>query len=253
MQKSRRIFWPTFGGVALTAAALLVPSSPLYLPNFFTREGFQGHSANHWIETLKRSEGDDRLEAIHAVGALGADAGDAVPVLAEILREDPDRAARSQAAFALSKMAPASRGAVAELAAALKDTEPRVRMNAASALFRLGLDADEAVPALIEAVKDKSNQGNAEIFHITIQGMATLALGRAGAGNRKAADALMEVLKNARTVDMRIDAARALGEVGEVARRAAPLLRPLTEDANDEVRRAARQALELIGAGKGSA
>src|SRR5436305_1937543 len=81
--------------------------------------------------------GEGRHRAIFALGAIGPEAGEAVPALSAILVEDPDPRNRNRAALALSKMHPASRAAVPALARALADEEPWVRMNAALALSRL--------------------------------------------------------------------------------------------------------------------
>src|SRR5438445_268656 len=82
----------------------------------------------------------------------------AVPALAAIVAEDPDREARIQASLALLKIGAAARAAVPQLTGALADEEPLVRMNAAMVLAKLRAEARPAVPALIKALKDDSNR-----------------------------------------------------------------------------------------------
>jgi HEAT repeat protein len=231
---------------------LLVPGSPLYLPTLLGGGGGQhsGHSTQHWIKSLNSSEPEVRYQALFALGAIGTEAGAAVPALATILTEDADAEARHQAALALAKMVPASRTAVPALARALTDEEPAVRMNAAFALLRLRTEARPAIPALIEAMGDKANDTNLKQFHCTIQEMAALALGRASTGSSEGVAPLTAALKAARTPEMRRTVARALGEIGPPARSAVPLLRALLKEDSD-VRRAATEALEKIGPKQG--
>jgi hypothetical protein len=115
--------------------------------------------------------------------------------MAKILLESKSSDERHQAAFALMKMAPASRAAVTALAHALDDDSLIVRHNAAQALVRLGTEARPAVPALLKALTDKNNQTNLETFSYTIQDEVALALGKASAGSADAVPALMEALQ----------------------------------------------------------
>ncbi|HZT80935.1 MAG TPA: FG-GAP-like repeat-containing protein, partial [Gemmataceae bacterium] len=100
-------------------------------------------------------------------------------------------------------------------------------------------------------LKDENNQTNVEAFHFTIQELVVLALGRASAGTADAVPALREVLAAAETEGMRAAAARALGEVGPEARPAAGQLRQLLRANSSDVQRAAREALEKVGASPG--
>src|SRR5262249_53048787 len=126
----------------LSALAVLTPGSPVYLPIFFSSAGqYGGHSSRHWVNALRSPDAQARRQAAPALGAIGGEAGEAVPALSPLLVEDPDRTVRIEAALALSKMAPASRAAVPELGQALADEEPFVRMNAALALLRLRAEA----------------------------------------------------------------------------------------------------------------
>jgi HEAT repeat protein len=233
--------------VLLAGASVLIPGSPVYLPSFFTYPGqYEGHSTRYWIKTLDNPDPEVRSRAVFALGAIGAEAGEAVPALAKILVEDPDREVRHQAAQALMKMEPASRGAVPALAEALADEEPAVRMNAAMALFRLRAEARPAIPALIKALNDPDNQTNLGTFTYSIQEMAAQALGRASGGSAEAVPALTAALDTGGSEEMRLAALRGLDEVGPEARSAVPRLRALLTDNSAKVRQAAAEALRAI-------
>jgi HEAT repeat protein len=233
--------------VLLAGASVLIPGSPVYLPNFFSFPGqYEGHSSGYWIGTLNSPDPEVRSRAIFALGAMGADGGDAVPALAKVLLEDPDREVRHQAAQALMKMGPASREAVPALAEALSDEEPAVRMNAAIALFRLRAEARPAIPALIKALNDPDNQTNLGTFTFTIQDLAARALGRATGGSAEAVPALTAALDTGGSEGMRLAALSGLDEIGPEARSAVPRLRILLTDKSAEVRRAAAEALRAI-------
>jgi HEAT repeat protein len=245
--KKRRWLWLVAVLAAAAVVAVLIPGSPVYLPDFFLTGGqYDGRPTRHWIRELNNANADERRQAIHALGAIGADAPEAVSPLAAIMLEDADRETRIEAALALTKMGKAARPAVPALARALADEEPFVRMNAALALLRQGEEARPAVPALIQALKDDANRTNCNAFTCTIQEVAALALGRASAGTADAVAALTEALEAATTIGMRTAAARALGDVGAAARPAAPQLRALLKDKDAAVRDAAQEALRKI-------
>jgi HEAT repeat protein len=247
--KKRHAVWLVAALVVLASLLLLVPGSPAYLPTFYEYKGqHDGHPTGYWIKALNTRDENVRYQAIFALGAIGADAEEAVPSLAQIMLEDPDIEARHQAAFALSKMAPASRVAVPQLAQAVESTEPHVRMNAIMALFNLNEEARPAVPALIRAVQDKQNQTNLKTFHLTIQSMAARTLGRASRGSDAGVAVLRTTLEETRHPEVRWAVALALGDIGPPASPAIPDLKPLLDDDAGLVREAAELALQKIGA-----
>jgi HEAT repeat protein len=233
----------------LALIGLLIPGSPAYLPSLLVDYSHyqDGHSLGYWVRALNRADGEVRLRSIHALGAIGPHAADAVPALARIVTEDQEDKAREEAALALSKIAPASVAAVPFLARALdEDYVHLVRMNAAIALSKLGPLARPAVPALIRATQRRINRSTAGSFTCNIQEMAALALGRATAGTPEGVSALVEALKSARTARKRRLVAQALAEVGAPAREAAPRLKALLNDESPEVRETAKEALRKI-------
>jgi HEAT repeat protein len=247
----RRALWLVVTLLTLAALSLLIPASPAYLPDLVSQGYFgvyhDGHSAGYWADELNSPDTQVRYHAINCLGAIGADAGDAVPALAAVMLDDPDPEARSRAALALSKMAPASRSAAPALAAALGDDEPFVRMNAATALFQLRPGAPCAVPALIREFQDERNCRDLPLFCLSIQEMMALALGRCSAGTVEGVPLLKAALEAATTPRRRVIMARALAEIGCEANSAAPDLRALLADNNLHVRRAAEEALIRIG------
>ena len=212
---SRRVLNAVFVCLLLAGIGLLIPVSPAYLPSLLVHYShyYDGHSLGYWVRALNRPDAELRRRAIFALGAIGPDAAEAVPALAQAL----DR-----------------------------DKESAVRMNAAIALFELGLQARSAVPVLIKALRRRANRTNLATFPFTIQEMAALALGRATAGTPDGVAALIEALESAGTPSKRLVVARALGEVGAPARSAEPGLRTLLGDDSVEIREAAAEALRKI-------
>ena len=95
---------------------------------------------------------------IKALGKLGPEAPESVAaVMSKILLESKSGEERNQAAFALMKMAPASKPAVGALSHALNDDNLHVRHNAVQALVRLKLDARPAMPELFKALERGRN------------------------------------------------------------------------------------------------
>jgi HEAT repeat protein len=243
-RRARRLLIPA---VLLISLGLLIPGSPFYLAELLTPKGqHEGRSTRGWLHALSSSDNSLRRQAVFALGAIGTDAGEAVPALAAILRDDSDRALRVEAALALSKMDPASQSAVPELAEALADSEPFVRAYAAVALQRLGVSAQPAIDALIKAIDDDSNQTNLETFQFTLQETMIRALGKASAGRADAVPALIRLLESDGPDGMHLSAVNALGDVGPEARSAVPLLRRLLATSNTMLRNAIAETLASI-------
>lgn len=229
----------------LAIAAVLVPGTPIYLPNLLpSKVLFEGHGAAYWIKALDSSDAETRGKACRGLGSIGSEAGDAAPRLATLLREDADAGVRREAGLALSKMAPASRSVVPELALALEHEDAQVRWYAALCLFSLKVEARPAVPALLRALDEDRNRTS--FSGVTIQEWVATALGRASAGSADAVPALTRTLVDSRNESTRLAAVRALSEVGAAARPAAPQLRALLADSNSVLREFAAEALEKI-------
>jgi HEAT repeat protein len=125
---------------------------------------------------------------------------------------------------------------VAQLVRMLNDRSPAVQAQGAFGLSRLGPDARDAVPDLIEALKKDS----------LVRQNAALALGKIGPDAREAVPALIEVLGDPEWI-IRRQAVLALGQIGADARAALPALQKLQKDSSKQVRDAAREALAMVG------
>jgi len=114
-----------------------------------------------------------------------------------------------------------------------------VRRSAATALGNIGPKAEKAVPALIQALKDK---------HEFVRYYAAIALGKIGRGAEKAVPALIEALKD-KDKWVRFYAAVALRDLGPKAGKAVPALSQALKDEDWIFRRIAVQALKKIKPG----
>jgi HEAT repeat protein len=161
-----------------------------------------------------------RVATANALGGIGQGAKAAVPALVRAVKEDGSNvlpSVRPPAAAALGWIGDARPQVVAALAELLKDKMLRHDANSyaavAYALGRLGPAAASAVPVLAEQVQDKNNRQRR---------YALRSLTRIGPA---ATGALIRVLGDAKDgVDMRVEAAHALGRFGAAAKEALPVL-----------------------------
>lgn len=91
-----------------------------------------------------------RWSAAEGLGTLGPDAKEAIPALGRVLN-DSDQTFGLIAAQSLAKI---GEGSGAELAAAIKDANPRMRETVVLALGRTGTEAQSAAVALAEMLND---------------------------------------------------------------------------------------------------
>jgi HEAT repeat protein len=154
---------------------------------------------------------------------------------------NPNPKIRADAAWALSDAKADAEPALVALIGAMRDEDGHVRCNAAEALAGIGANAFPAVPVLATSLSD----ANAEV-----RCAAAGALGKIGPKASGALPALIEALKDLDWM-VRMSAIDALGEIGEGAEAAVPSLeRQKANDPDDEVRRAATNALARITAGR---
>jgi HEAT repeat protein len=99
---------------------------------------------------LKGENPIDRMSAAKALGEKGPEARAAIPDLVEALK-DRDILVRMVAARALARI---GKPAVPALVTALRSKEQPIRHGAAEALDNMGPDAAEALPQIIDALKD---------------------------------------------------------------------------------------------------
>jgi HEAT repeat protein len=86
------------------------------------------------------------------LGFIGADPKIVVPVLLEGLHDELGQYARYLSAQALGALGPQAREALPDLHAALNDSDPQVRVDAAGAIWRIEKRAAALVPVLMDAL-----------------------------------------------------------------------------------------------------
>lgn len=141
--------------------------------------------------------------------ALSADAADVSELIKKLKDKDPD--VRRQAASALAEAGADAKPAVAVLTQSLKDSDVFVRRFSAQALGNIGSDASAAIPAL-RAVLNNPKESK------EVQEAATAALGKMG---KSGVETLIATLKNSsKDPEVRLKAAESLGQMGQDARSA---------------------------------
>ncbi len=217
---------------------------------------------------LKDGDVHTRVQAIGSLGQFGA-APETIPVLIEILKEpaardaSPSSAAQgalleigSAASPALSKVlagqnktiaagalrvlgdlgAPAKQ-AVSGMIPLLQDSDAKVRLMAAEAVWKVDRQAQAVVPVLVEGLK---NQKSWEI-----RGNSAFVLSQMGPEAKAAIPALIEALKD-QYEDIRQLVVDALGRMGPEAKAAVPALQAALKDEEVQVRQKAAAALQKI-------
>lgn len=208
------------------------------------------HDATAAAAGLASSDPEARTKAACALREMGRDAAPALPRLAALLADGSpvdaavcgDRAWRfhgmreanaltSPGEQAASAMVAIGSPSFAPFSQALAGPAWIARRNAAWGLG--ALDASEAVPALVEALKDTE---------AGVREQAAWALG--AIGDRRAVDGLVGALSDS-APGVRRQAAWALGAIGD--RRAVTALAKALKDSDAGVRRQAAWALGAIG------
>ena len=185
----------------------------------------------------------DRRHAIDSLVGLHPKCGDLIVRSLSNILGDADADVRWAAVGALSRIGPAAADAVPALIEALRDTTEVIGKAAAEALGRIGPAAVDGVPALIAALSDDNE---------AIRVAAVGALGRIGPAAADAVPALIEALSDDNDA-IRVAAAKALSRIGLAAGDAVPALIEALRDAHAGVRKAAAEALGWIGPAAGDA
>lgn len=179
--------------------------------------GFGKAAIEPLLAALRDDNTQRRFHAALAIGQLGTLA---VPTLTEALR-DPNSEVGSAAARALGLMRAASKDAVPALIQALKNKN--IRTNAMTALENIG---QVAVPQLIEGLKNRESY----TWESRVQ-----ILGKIGAPAKNAVPALILALKD-KDPSKRSLAALVLGQIGPDANNAVRALTKALKDPNASVR-----------------
>ncbi len=146
---------------------------------------------------------------------------------------------RKHAAVTLGQIGPAAKDAVPHLVELLKDPDALVRRAAAGALGMIGAAAKDAVPHLIDLLKDSDTD---------VRRAAAGALGMIGPAAKDAVPHLVDLLKDP-DADVRRAAAGALGGIGAAAKDAIAHLVDHLKDPDVPMRVEAAYALASISEG----
>jgi HEAT repeat protein len=204
---------------------------------------------------LKSPDADQRRAAAKSLFEMGDEAKDAVPDLVQALK-DKDLFVRRFAAQSLGEIGANARTAIPALKSSLGDGKKEVVEAAAVALGKIGSDG---LSTLTDVVKDKKQDTEVRRQAIIALGTAGAnakdavpvlvdvlkdpSAGSAGKGKKGSAD----------TPNLRVDAAEALGDIGPDAKDAVPALEDLASaKGKSPLKLAANDALKKItGKGKG--
>lgn len=187
---------------------------------------------------LRSSKASTREAAIIGLRGAGAAAvGPRVAELSALVASDLAPGVRGAAAWALAVAGVAGGDAIPALSRALRDDDQAVRLRAAQAISKIGDPQGRSVSSLSLALARDAS--------LDVRAMAAEALGLIGSPAGAAADALIRALGDESAV-VRERAAEAVGRLA--LKRAEDSLRRLSDDPDDRVRRAARSALDGLGA-----
>ncbi|MCE9554471.1 MAG: HEAT repeat domain-containing protein [Planctomycetes bacterium] len=178
-----------------------------------------GKTVEALISALKDSDDQVRKTAIVSLGKAGDQAKPAVGALVTTLN-DEDADIRGATALALARIGDTSEPVVSGLIARLKDSDRDVRSAAALSLSRLGPGAKAAVRPLAELADENDK-------HLQIYAQCALAV--LNDDPQPHIGAVAQCLSDPK-VEVRGDAAFALGELGSRAKSAVPLLTRALKD-----------------------
>lgn len=178
-----------------------------------------------------------RRSALNSLARLKVNAVAAVPELSHALKSN-DPNTRHMAAYALGEIGSSAKPAFTALREALSDSNKEVRWKAAVALEKVGADPDDVLPILIESLKSDDRSSYFSVL---------LCLGKIGPRAGPAVPHLIRILEDNRIpLPDRQVAIGALARIGPAAKKAAPILLKEADNKQIYIRRAAVSALGAI-------
>jgi RNA polymerase sigma factor (sigma-70 family) len=198
-----------------------------------TRPAAQEKPLEEWIEALKSPDKEVRLRAAEAIGRFGPAGKAAVPALKNTLA-DRETEVQQAVAVALWKV---DRSAFAGVFKDKKDPT-KGRWAATLALLRLGADAKDLAPLVLQMAADAQDDDRAH---------ALWALPALEVDVGEAVPVLVRALEDHSAQYARMLAAQALGQYGPRAKQALPALKAALSDADPQVRVDAAGALWKVG------
>jgi HEAT repeat protein len=186
-----------------------------------------------------------RHYATRLIFRLGEKGAPAVPALIEVLKQptenEDDLLFRREVQYTLAAIGPGAKDAVPELIRSLASEDEEVFGTACYALGKIGPTAGPAVPALKKQWDERQDAQRVVIAWTLLKIMPN-----APKLQKFAAPLLIRALNSEREL-ARAEAARTLGELGELAKPAIPRLKELLEDESPMVRDSASAALQKLG------
>ncbi len=153
--------------------------------------------------------------------------------------QSSDGSERRSAAYTLNQLGRDALPALPHIIKGLSDNEDQVWFQCVQLIARLGPDAEEAIPALVDNIRDPGRRYRNQVWY-----RCTYALGQIGSASIPAARKMLS--DNSSFV--RSAGSKILGWIGDEAAPLIPELIPLLGDDDSEVRKYTAEALGLIGA-----
>jgi len=195
---------------------------------------YRDDSVQVLTQALNAPDDDVRALAVLGLSELGAGSSAILPALTGATLDGSDQV-RRRAVRSLGELGRAALPSLPHLVAALDDPTTCVRMEAMSAIGRIGPDAEPAVPQLIPLLADED---------IRVRMVAGATLKKIGPAS---VPYLVEALADPDAI-LRERAAVLLGQLHADSDKVIEGLFEVLNDYDEDVRSAARRALQLIEA-----
>ncbi len=215
------------------------------------------------IGAIRSGDDDLAMPAAQIMARIGRGATDQLETIEPLIHQEPETV-RTSVFETLSKI---GGPAVGGLIRALADEDPSIRVHAARALLDIGPGARAAIPALVERLKDPTDDTRAQVAyalaHVGVDDGAIAALVEMAENSQSdlaahaATYALMRTgpqggqalitLLGSTNYEARLQAAALLGDVRAQARDAVPDLRKIAQDEDDPIRLWAAISLLRLG------
>jgi len=194
---------------------------------------YRDDSVSILTQALAAPDDDVRAMAVIGLGELGTSVASAVvPALTGAIHDGCDQV-RRRAVRSLGDLGDAALPALPHLISALRDPVTCVRLEAMATLGRLGPDAEPAIPYLVALLSDEETR---------VRTVAASTLKKIGA---ECIPYLVEGMADPDAI-LRERAALLLGHLRATSDDAVEALLEALSDYDEDVRAAARRALELI-------
>jgi HEAT repeat protein len=231
----RRLIWISFGVAAIAVVSIFVEPTQIVLGKLLGEAFFEGRPTRFWARSLRTGP----AERAAAASQLEHGGADAVPVLAGIMTRSTaasEAELRWVAAELLGKLGPDAASAGPVLLIGLRDGDPYVQAVCATALAKVGVPAESAVPLLAELLKTQ---------HAVV---AARALSQYRGAAAASLPALVDLLQDkSQSAEARWNAARTIGKIGPAAVSAVPALIDTSNDKEWTIREHCAESIGEIG------